>query len=183
MPLPGSFIKKLAIKSIIRETLKNRRTVKVINLSEVKKAGVLAEINSEEELTQVRNLLRLLKTDGITVRALYFFNDKRIPVHFTPTGIEEGFSRKELGWNWLLPDLFTAGFTAEHFDLIIDISPETSLPLKWVAARSRAGFKAGLMSVHFQPVYDLMISCQDKCDFAQIIDQMMHYLKMINNNS
>ncbi len=181
MPLPGSFIKKLAIKSIIREALKNKRIPKVINLSDVKKAGVLAEINSEEELTQVRNLIRLLKTEGIIVRALYFFNDKKIPQHFTPTGIEEGFSRKELGWNWLLPDLFTAGFTTEHCDLLIDISPATSLPLKWIAARCRADFKAGLMSVHFQPVYDLMISCQDECNFSQIIKQMMHYLKMIHN--
>lgn len=182
MPLPGSFIKKLTIKSIIREALKNRRTPKVINFSSVKKAGILAEINNENELEQVRNLIRLLKSNGVTVRALYFFNQKKIPQHFTPTGIEEGFSRKELGWNWLLPNLLTAGFTSEHCDLLIDISPENSLPLKWVAARCKADFKTGLMSVHFQPVFDLMISCKEACDIKQIIDQMMHYLKMINNS-
>ncbi|NPV36278.1 MAG: hypothetical protein HPY80_06375 [Bacteroidales bacterium] len=183
MPLPGSFVKKIAQKLIIGEAQKNTRTPNVINLSEVKKAGITAEISNQEQLEQVRNLIRLLKEQGVNVRALYFFNDKKIPQHFTPTGIEEGFSRKELGWNWLLPDLLTAGFIAETSDLLIDLSPESSLPLKWIAARSKASFKAGLFSRHYQPIYDFMISCQETCSLQETIDQMVYYLQMLNKKS
>lgn len=180
MPLPGSFVRKLAQKLIISEVLKNKRTPNVINLSEVKKAGITAEISNQEQLDQVRNLIRLLKAEGVNVRALYFFNDKKIPLNFTPTGLEEGFSRKELGWNWLLPDLLSAGFIAETSDLLIDLGPESSLPLKWIAARSKASFKAGLFSKLYQPIYDFMISCQETCSFQETIDQMIYYLKMLN---
>lgn len=183
MPLPGALFKKLAIRNIIKESLSHRRIPGVVNLSEVKKAGILAEINNPVQLELVRALIQRLKSGGILPRIIYFFNEKKIPPQFTPNGIEEGFSRKELGWNWLLPDLLTAGFTDEPFDLLIDLSSESAIPLKMLAAKSKAGFKAGLMTQKFQPIYDLMISCQESCDFQQIIDQILHYLELINKKS
>lgn len=183
MPLPGALFKKLAIRSILKESLSHRRVPGVVNLSEVKKAGILAEINNPGQLDLVRDLIQRLKSGGILPRIIYFFNEKKIPPQFTPTGIEEGYSRKELGWNWLLPDLLTAGFTDEPFDLLIDLSSDSAIPLKMLAAKSKAGFKAGLMTPKFQPIYDLMISCQESCDLQQIIDQMLHYLELINKKS
>ncbi|MGC8865392.1 MAG: DUF6913 domain-containing protein [Bacteroidales bacterium] len=183
MPLPGVLFKKLAIRSIHKESIRHQRIPGVINLSDVKKAGILAEINNPGQLDLVRDLIHRLRANGILPRVIYFFNEKKIPSHFTPTGIEEGFSRKELGWSWLLPDLLTAGFTAESFDLLIDLSSESAFPLKMLAAKSKAGFKAGLMTPNFQSIYDLMISCQESCDLKQIIEQMLHYLEMINHKS
>ncbi len=183
MPLPGSFLKKLAINSVVREAHKTHRFPKVVNLSEVKKAGLLAEIDNQEQLAQVRNLIRILKSKGTTVRALYFFNEKNTPNNFTPTGIEEGFSRKQLRLSGFLPELLTAGFTGESYDLLIDLSSDASLPLKWIAVRVRAGFKASLMTTKFQPLYDLMIACPPACTFSQRIDEMLHYLNLINSKA
>lgn len=66
----------------------------------------------------------------------------------------------------------------QHFDLVIDLSLRSVLPLRYLLMEARTDFRAGRQTE--EPyLSDLMITLQEKNDETYLLQQIMHYLNNI----
>lgn len=76
--------------------------------------------------------------------------------------------------DYVLKDL-----TAEHYDLLIDLTTKPLLPLRYIAMYADADFKAGLNLG--EGIHDMLIAV-DEVDANGLYEQIMNYLTMIKSN-
>ena len=75
---------------------------------------------------------------------------------------------------------------AEHYDLLIDLTTQPLLPLRYIAMYTKADFKAGLNLG--EGIHDMLLSLPDldteqaKPEASWLFDQIMRYLTTIKSN-
>lgn len=69
----------------------------------------------------------------------------------------------------------------QMFDLLIDLSQQTILPLQYMAMYIRADFKAG-MHLTDDGIHDLMIEMDAEDSMEHLAKEIVKYLKMIHSN-
>lgn len=68
---------------------------------------------------------------------------------------------------------------AEHYDLLIDLTTRTLLPLRYIAMYTDADFKVGLNLG--EGIHDMLIAV-DEVDANGLYEQIMNYITMIKSN-
>lgn len=68
---------------------------------------------------------------------------------------------------------------AEHYDLLIDLTTRTLLPLRYIAMYADADFKVGLNLG--EGIHDMLIAV-DEVDADGLYEQIMNYITMIKSN-
>jgi hypothetical protein len=71
-------------------------------------------------------------------------------------------------------------FMAEEYEIIIDLTLQDRLPIQYIMARSRARFKVGRYSESNKKILDMMIDMAGSQSLPQFIQQVHHYLMMVN---
>ena len=74
-------------------------------------------------------------------------------------------------------------FIDTDFDILLDLSMKSMLPLLYIAGLSKAKFKAGSQSDDRKPHLDLMISLRQGDELDELIAQISYYLSIINRNN
>jgi hypothetical protein len=75
-------------------------------------------------------------------------------------------------------------FVSNRFDILIDINFKELFPLKCVSSASNAGFKVGIFeSETIDTPYDLMMEMKNPVDVENYLNQVIHYLEMINSGT
>ena len=70
---------------------------------------------------------------------------------------------------------------AEEYEIIIDLTLEDRLPIQYILAKSRARFKVGRWSESNKKILDMMIDMAGSRSLPQLIQQVHHYLLMVNS--
>lgn len=68
----------------------------------------------------------------------------------------------------------------QHFDLLIDLTLQSSLPLRYMALYANADFKSGCRL--YEGVHDLLIEAPSISSPAFLYEQIIHYLSNIRSN-
>jgi len=71
-------------------------------------------------------------------------------------------------------------FHAKNFDILICAFIEDCLPLEYIAATSNARFRVGAFSKAKTNYFELMINTQKNENLEYLLDQINHFLKVIN---
>ncbi len=170
---------ELALK---KELAKQSRKVLVSNLQAAKKIGLLYHPTDEAIHKKVKRYVRYLKEEeGIReVKAFAFTAEKETPIFLNAKLDFDFFGIKDTKWNGRPSGSTVENFQDEEYDILIDLTEEPVIPLRFVLVHSRARFKVGRSAPENEPYYDLMIDAKDG-DLDQFVKQINHYLKIINN--
>lgn len=143
-----------------------------ISLARAKSVGILFNGTDNAERELVLGYAKKLRAENKKVKLLAYFDSDLKSENFTFAH----FNKKQLDWA-LRPNLpAVQEFTKQHFDLLLNLSRNTVLPLDYVAAHSRAQFRVG-PSTEKTFCYDLMIEHTSKQDLQSFIIQVEQYLQ------
>ncbi len=173
--------KNIAKRRLSREFKSIKRVGKVKNLDDALSIGILYEVDKSDTYHLVRKYVRHLKEqEGIKkIMALGFIDEKDLPSDYQSKLEFDFFTRKDLSKFYKPGGITVKNFSGEDYDILIDLTHETIIPLRYILNWSRAKFKVGFYSKENEPFFDLMIK-MEKFNMVDFIDQVNHYLKIIN---
>ncbi len=169
MSLKSQFIAWL----LKRKYYQLKRTVRVINLEQVKTAGILWKADDLEAFNLLTNQM---KQSGIEVSNLCFSTQRgsvRGEAIFSPNNISV-FGK--------IKSQEIARFIARKFDVLIDISLSSGIEIQYLRCLSRARFKVGWSEA--RPNYfDLSIDVSKRKEPSYLAEQIIHYLGELNKQA
>jgi hypothetical protein len=174
--------KRIALKKLNKVFLGSKRIPMVCKLSDAKSVGILYEATSEHEFKTVKDFVLKLKKSIPKVRSLGYVDKKELEnFHIQP--IEFGFfCKKDLDWYGNPKADSISDFIENDYDILIDLQLAETIPLKFISAISKSGFKAGRKPLREPEIYDLMLDVKPYVSLQYFIEQMTLYLNMINKS-
>lgn len=158
--------------------LQKRRHHKPVTVSwqDVKHLGILYHCQSEKDFKQIKAFVESLP-EKMHVSTLGYTDNKEPedyqiqpePYHF--------FCRADLNWYEKPASDTVANFIQTPFDLLINLSPESVLPLDFALTMSHARLIAGQRTEGQQ--HDIMIDADPAAPKTFILEQIVRYMKMI----
>ncbi len=171
----------LGFRRLLRELPTDRKPI-ARNIGMARKVAIVYVVDDEAAHNQVRNYVKRIKEElGISkVMALGYFDDKVLP-HFLHARLNfDAICQKDLNWYRIPAGNTVENFMAEEYDIIIDLTLKDRLPIQYIVAKSRARFKVGRLSEGNKRILDMMIDMAGSQSLPQLIQQMHHYLMMVN---
>lgn len=167
---------KISLKKNLR---KNNRQVSVHNFKSAETIGIIFNSPDDESFTVVKNFLSFLADNNLKVIALGFVPDKKIPENLLLRKGINFFCKKDLNWYYKPKTEVVNQFINQNFDILIDLSLKEYFPLYYIGQLSNASFKIGRQSEQYQ-YQDLMINIGKNHSIDYLIEQIKHYLTIIN---
>lgn len=156
-----------------------KRDVIATNLKEASSVGVIFNImEDKEEFDLIRKFLIRLNQSDHKIYTLGFFDGKTIPVFLGEEKSINLFTRQDLNGLYLPKRTFINEFIQQPYDILIDLSQEETLPLKYVSALSQAKFKVGLFKEK-EASCDFMIHLNGNATTEKLINNIEHYISTI----
>jgi len=157
------------------------RDVQSLGLDQARSIGIIFNAHDEQTFKQIREFSDALRGGGLrSVRSLGFVPKKEVAAFLQSSQDFDFFSREDFNWYFKPQGRKVVGFMSEPFDILIDLRKKRFVPLLFIVGLSRAQFKVGRFGLGFKEFYDLMIDIDDKAKLGYFIDQIKHYLSMIN---
>lgn len=157
------------------------RKAKAVNYASAKSIAVVYEIKTKDYQFFVNKFVDYLREEiGFkTIKTLGFYNSKEAPT-FLDLGNKYKFINKtHLNWIYLPKPAEVEEFVNQEFDILIDLTQENIVPVKYLVASSKAKFKIGRYSEDNHDFFDFMISLNEKQNVKDFLDQVNHYLQQI----
>ncbi len=144
--------------------------------------GIMYDATSEDHYRHVTQLVRELQQDHKKVKTLGFVTLKKMPEHCFPKLTFEFCNGHSFSWNQQPVAQNVKDFISGSYDVLIDLTPSYLHHIKYLSAVSAATMKVGRYVEKYVEVYDLMLQVDDSNSIEETSGQVIHYLKMINNN-
>ena len=175
--------KSVGAVQLKREHNRLLRDKQVCNMANASNIGIVYFLPDEETYNKVSQYVKTLQEKGKKVKALGYVENKRLTGFFMPKLSYDFLDPTGLSWNYKPVASQAKDFIEAEFDILIDLSTDNILPLMFITALSKSGFKAGLQNKEKARFLDLMISLEDEQDLDELIKQIDHYLSIINTKN
>ncbi len=177
-----SFRNRIGNYLLKRESATVRRNLRMVNLTHAKSIGIVYQLFDVPDYNQVMEFVTQLQHDHKEVKALGFVQHKNLINRFLPKLSYDFFSLNNINWyNKPVSDR-VQDFISREFDLLIDLTLNEHLPLKYIIGLSKARCKVGRFSNENARYYDLMIKIQPMTAWREYISQVKHYLTIIKTD-
>ena len=168
------------LKQYIFEYLRKRmpeRTVRFPHLDQSLKVMVIYESDPLERNDAIKAIRQDLLRRQMDVTMWGYLGRKEIQTLILPQSRILGLG----DYNWLgkPKDYVLTDLKAEHYDLLIDLSTQTLLPLRYLAMYTDADFKVGLNLG--EGLHDMLMGMENP-DAKGLYDQIINYLTTIKSN-
>jgi hypothetical protein len=163
-----------------REATSITRATNSISLDKAVKLGVLFSGEDEQTFNTVSAFLKELRANGKKVKCLGYVAKPLAAASLRSSQDLEFFSQADLNWHFRPESSRVRSFIEEPFDILIDLRMQSSLPILYLAAFSKAKFKVGDFNEENEPHYDLMIERSEEIELRDFIKQIKHYLGMLD---
>ena len=165
-----------------RDLKYNKRKKVIYNLEDAKSIGILFEATTKQDIRRVKPLVDYffgLKKD---VKAFGFVNDKGYQECHIPKLQYDFFNKKDLNWYYKPQNSYVKNFIKKEYDILINLSDSSCIPIKYLVASSIAKFKVGKHEEGYD-IYDLMIKLDKKEDsISKLISCMYVLFSKFQNN-
>jgi hypothetical protein len=169
-------------KNHLKSRLKSfKRKSQFHNFENAKTAGIIFSNCDEKSFEAIREFATFLKNKNIAVTALGYFPGKKIPDKFLFHTNISFFSDNDLNWYYKPKNASINKFITERFDLFFNLSIDNHFPVHFINMLSNASFKVG-METREKSDNDLMINIDKNKNIAYLIEQIKHYLALINKS-
>ena len=170
---------KIGLSQLQKRLKTFQRKKMVYNFESARKVGILIA-SSADAFDHAMQLQSFLTAKRIESTTLIFCTEKEIPQkYFLRKGVSV-FSKKELNWYGKPISSVAEEFINTNYDILIDLSMTESFPLRWISSLSKAKFKVGTLQYYGNP-NDLVISISKEKGIDYLIEQIIHYLSILNN--
>jgi hypothetical protein len=152
------------------------------NLAESRTIGILYIVNDVPDFELVEGFVGRLQKEHKEVKALGYVRNRNLINRFLPRLSYDFFSRKDVTWYYKPLHDKVKDFTDKEFDILIDLNLQDFYPLKYLSGLSKARCRVGKYSEDNMEYYDLMIEPRPDIPMNEYIEQIHHYLTVINRN-
>lgn len=176
---------RLAVGSYFlkKEMRIRKRDVQSLGLDRARNIGIVFNAKDERTFKLIRDFSDELRGGGLrTVKSLGFVPKKEVIGFLQSSQDFDFFSREDFNWYYKPQGRKVVGFISEPFDILIDLRIKRFVPLLFIVGLSRAQFKVGRFGHGSKEFYDLMIDIEDGSELSFFVEQIKHYLSMINES-
>ena len=163
----------------LRELKLNQRVKSVCNIDEAKSIGILYDATSQENINKIKPFVSYFFELRKDVKALGYVNDKKLSYCHTPKLQYDFFYQKDLNWFYKPQNYIIDNFVKRDYDILINLCDSSCIPIKYLVAKSIARFKIGMYEENFD-IYDLMIELKKEKSIQKLMDEIKHYINLIN---
>jgi hypothetical protein len=151
-------------------------------MNKVRKIGIVWDASRTEDFSTLSKFHQQMGERGIDVKILGYYGGKELPVKYTAIRFLSIIRRNELSFLHIPKSTEADVFTRTGFDILIDMNFDHIFPLVFITALSAAVFKVGLFgSETDSATFDLMMEIKKPVQADHYLDQIIHYLEMINS--
>lgn len=174
----------MSIKERIFRYLKRRqqkRTTAFPHFENIRSALVIYESDFQEKNPVIQDIRgNLLKQNIDVVTWGWLPNKQNITSAILPQSRILGASDFHF-WGTPKDDVLN-DLDKRQYDLLIDLTQSTCIPLHYIALYARAYFKTGKVLPLTDGIHDFMIDMPNESSQAALFNQIIHYLMIINSN-
>jgi len=149
----------IGTKILNRKIRGKTRNVRVCNINDAKKVGIVYNADYVISYELIKNLTKNLSDKGIKVDALGYVQSKKLIDHYLFRKGFDFFTKSQLNWYNKPIDRSVTDFIEKPFDILINLNLEKSYPIDYIVAMSNATFKVGRLFKGVNYI-DLMIDIE-----------------------
>ena len=165
--------------SLKKRLKKLKRQVKTHNFKTANSAGILFSSPDEQSFNAIREFLSFLSEKEMKVIALGYVPSKKIPHQFLMLKGINFYSKTDLNWYYKPKNEIIDNFVDHEFDILFDLSIKDYFTVNYVGSLSKATFKIGMQDEN--SYQDLVIDVNKNKSVEYLIEQIKHYLNILNN--
>ncbi|HMC98109.1 MAG TPA: hypothetical protein VKG92_10660 [Flavobacteriales bacterium] len=172
----------MGIRRLLRDLPQDRKPI-ARNLGMARKVAIVYVVDDEAAHNHVRNYVKRVKEElGISTIMALGYSDQKVMPHFLHAKLNfDAICQKDLNWYRIPQGNTVQNFMAEEYEVLIDLTLQDRLPIQYIMAKSRARFKVGRFSESNKRILDMMIDMAGSQSLPQMIQQIHHYLLMVNS--
>lgn len=159
---------------------KNSRKKIVHNFNTAKTVCLIFEGSDPSTVRYVKEFRNYLDSIGLETYLLVYADMAEIPGELIFLQHATVFSRKDIDIFFRPKKIITNIFLGKSFDILIDLSFNRYFPLSYLNTLSLSGFKTGNYTEEYND-YDLMINTGNNSSTDYLIEQIKHYVALLNN--
>jgi hypothetical protein len=159
------------------------RKITLCTLSEAKKIGILYDATEYISFEIVRDLVKQLSNNSISISVLGYVDNKKLIDHYLYRKGFDFFCKNDLNWYYKPVSSQTEEFINEPFDILINLSLDYLFPIHYIISASKATFKTGRYSLTDTSL-DFMIDIEkEKETLRSLRRDIIREKKSISENS
>lgn len=147
-----------------------------ISYEEAESVGLLFEVTNRAKHSEIKKFIKILEKDGKKVDVLCLLGEGKENYDF----IFDYFTSHDFSFFGQFISQSILLFTQKKFDYLIVLDTDTSIFVDNILAKSNARCRVGVFHDNKGPFYELMIKTDKPDNIAALIEQIYHYLKVIN---
>jgi len=180
--------KNLRIKignNILRNKLAStKRKIFYPGIGQVKEIGIIWDASRTAEFTCLSKFYQKMNENKTEVTILGYFPGKNLPNQYTAIRYLSIIKKEELNFFYHPVSSESVKFINKQFDVLIDLNFKKLLPLQYISSLSKSSFKVGLFEEGEKSTpFDLMMEIKNPENIDEYLNQVMHYLQMINSET
>lgn len=173
--------RQLWARHLLRRRLKKSfRNKKFNNLRNAHKIGIVWDGSYISEFKHISPFFQKMLGNGIQVDIVCYYPGKILPDDYTALRYLTCFKRSDLNFFYLPNQEDITEFISTPYEILIDINFRNRFPLYYITAMSKAEFKIGAGETVNHSALDMTIELEDKENIKYYLEQVEHYLNMIN---
>lgn len=154
------------------------------NIREVKNIGIVWDITKTGEFVSLSRFYQKMHERKINVSMIGYYPGKYLPDQYTAVRYLTCLRDTDVNFFYIPVSSESEIFRRTDFDVLIDLNFDRIFPLTYLTSLSTATLKVGLFETETSnPVFDLMIELKKPFQVEHYLDQVIHYLEMINSGS
>lgn len=167
-----------------KKILRARRKISYTNISSIQKIGIVWDATRTGDFASLSRFHQKMLERNVDVKIIGYYPGKELPDKYTAIRFLSIIRRNELSFFYLPVSTEADVFMNSRFDVLIDINFNKEFPLKYISALSAASFKVGLFNSETDSaIFDLMMEIKKPVQVEGYLDQVIHYLEMINSGT
>lgn len=156
------------------------RSKQVQNFTSAKTACIVFDGLDVTELTFIKKYREHLQSYDINVFLLGYINSDKMPSEYLLLKNSLMISKNDLDLFYRPKKEICQKFLAKKFDMLIDLSINDFMCLRYLAVLSAAFFKVGKYTEMLND-FDMMINIREDSTVQYLGEQILHYVGRLNN--
>jgi hypothetical protein len=175
---------KIGKSALAKKIARTKRNVRYSDISLVKTIGIVWDASKTTDFPGLAGFHHKMHERGIEVTILGYYEGKELPDQYTAIRYLTFIRRNEINSYYHPVTAEANSFIKHNFDILIDLNFKDLFPLRCVSALSNASLKVGLLETGSEnTMFDIMMDIKYPSDIENYLNQVMHYLEMINSGS
>lgn len=174
------FISNLVLKQRRR---KIRRQKKFNNLRNSHKIGIIWDGSKTDDFEALTAFFQEMQERKIQVDIVCYYPRKVLPDKYTAIRYLTCIKSTDLNYLFIPKTDDIEEFINTPYEILIDMNENNLFPVKFISVLSRAEFKVGIDSSPYRNELDMTISIEKNYNARYYLEQVKHYLEMINTST